>query len=64
MEMERDKEGKAICLQLAMLDRMMKLHEWATFGDKESEELDKSASQIEAESCHPPNTKSKKRTAR
>ncbi len=57
--MEMEKEGKAICLQLAMLDRMMKLHEWATFGDKESEELDKSASQIEAESCRPTNAQSK-----
>ncbi len=59
--MDTEEARKALCLQLAMLDRMMKLHAWATFGDKESEDLDKSAPQIESEACGSISTQSKEK---
>lgn len=50
MEKERDKKKKeAILKKLQLLEGMVKQHEWAVFGQKEAEEIERSEVELDSE---------------
>ena len=46
--MKKDKEGEALLLKLALLDKVMKLHTWTPVGQQEAEDLERA--EVEAKS--------------
>jgi len=47
--MDAEKRQKAILEELALLERMRKLHEWTVFGQEEAEGLEKAEEKLESE---------------
>ena len=47
--MNAEKKKKAILEELALLERMRKLHEWTVFGQEEAEDLEKAEEKLESE---------------
>ena len=52
--MGTEKERKTLLAKLTLLAKMMKLHEWTTFGQKEAEDEEKAEADIDSETSGSP----------
>jgi hypothetical protein len=47
------KEEEAVVAKLKLLEKMMKLHEWSAFEEKEAVELEEAEAEIDSEDSSP-----------